>query len=62
MIYAYLNTNDSMNVIAGTKLMKAQEKVADVYLRPRRKKYCVRVALKNTVLFRSSQQKQQYGE
>lgn len=55
MIFSYLNANDNMNVIAGTKLRKAQEKVADVYLRPMRKKYCVRVSL-NILLFRNSQQ------
>ena len=34
-----------MNVFTGTVLMKAQEKVTDIYSSPRRKRYCVRVNL-----------------
>lgn len=34
-----------MNVITGTKLMKAHAKVADVFRIPRRKKYWVSEAL-----------------
>ena len=42
---SYPNGNAIINVFTGTMLMKEHVKVADVYCNPRRKKYCVSVAL-----------------
>lgn len=43
--YSYLNGNANKNVITGTMLRNAHEKVADVYSSPRRNKYCASVTL-----------------